>query len=54
MAARTIGEALTWVEMQTVEGAEAALTATGRLLAWDPLCIEALHIMAVALYLLGM
>lgn len=53
MAARAVEAAVVWEEMRTPEGAEAALTATGRLLAGNQLSIEALHLRGVALHLLG-
>lgn len=53
MASRAAEEALTWAETGTKEGAEAALTVSGRLLAEKPLSVEALHLRGVALHLLG-
>lgn len=53
MVKRAVEAALVWEEMGTREGAEAALTVAGRLLAENPLSVEALHVRGVALHLLG-
>lgn len=53
MFARGVEAAAAWEEAGTWEGAEAALTTTGRLLAGDPLSVEALHLRGVALHMLG-
>ncbi len=53
MVARAVETAMVWEEMGTQEGAEAALTVTGRLLAENPLSVEALHVRGVALHLRG-
>lgn len=53
MFARGVEAAAVWEEAATLEGAEAALTITGRLLAGDPLSVEALHLRGVALHMLG-
>lgn len=42
-----------WEEGRTREGAETALAATDRLLAGDPLSVEAMHLKGLALHLLG-
>lgn len=52
MTARAVEAAAAWEEAGTPEGAAAALTATGRLLAGNPLSVEALHLRGVALHLL--
>ena len=53
MISRAAEEALAWAEMRTQEGAEATLAVTGRLLAENPLSVEALQLRGVALHLLG-
>eukprot|EP00752_Nemacystus_decipiens_P009479 g8475.t1 len=53
MVSRAAEEGLTWAETRTQEGAEAALAVSGRLLAENPLSVEALHLRGVALHLLG-
>ncbi|CAM9108296.1 unnamed protein product, partial [Scytosiphon promiscuus] len=53
MFARGVEAAAVWEETGTREGAEAALTATGRLLAGNPLSVDALHLQGVALHMLG-
>lgn len=53
MAARAVEAAMVWLETGTTEGAEDALTATGRLLAGNPLSAQALHMRGVALHFLG-
>lgn len=53
MVSRAVEKAVAWEETGTQRGAEAALTVTGRLLAENPLSVEALHLRGVALYLLG-
>lgn len=52
MASRAIKTIIGWEEKQTEEGARAALAATGRLLAGDPLNIDGMHLMGVALHFL--
>lgn len=53
MGAGALEDALGWVSMKTLDGAEAAYVATGRVLAGSPLSVEALHLRGVALHLLG-
>ncbi|CAM9888575.1 unnamed protein product, partial [Ectocarpus sp. 4 AP-2014] len=53
MVARAVEAAMVWVETGTTEGFEDALTATGRLLAGNPLSAQALHMRGVALHFLG-
>ncbi|CAM9809280.1 unnamed protein product, partial [Ectocarpus fasciculatus] len=53
MVARAVEAAMVWVETGTTEGVEDALTATGRLLAGNPLSAQALHMRGVALHFLG-
>ena len=53
MGAVALEDALGWVSMKTLDGAEAAHVATGRVLAGSPLSVEALHLRGVALHLLG-
>lgn len=53
MVLRAVEEAAAWEETGTQQGAEAALAVTGRLLAENPLSVEALHLRGVALHLLG-
>lgn len=52
MASRAIEAIIEWEEKKTEEGARAALAATGRLLAGDPLNIDGMHLMGVALHFL--
>lgn len=53
VGARALKDALSWENMRTEDGAEAAYVATGRVLAGNPLSVEAIHLRGVALYLLG-
>lgn len=53
MVARAVEATMVWVETGTTEGVEDALTATGRLLAGNPLSAQALHMRGVALHFLG-
>lgn len=53
MTLRATSTIVEWEEGGTKEGLEAALVATGRLIAGDPLSIEGLHLRGVALHLLG-
>lgn len=53
MVSRAVVEALAWGKKGTQQGAEAALAVTGRLLAENPLSVEALQLRGVALHLLG-
>ena len=53
LVSRSMEAVVKWEEGRTREGAEAALAATGRLLAGDSLSIEAMHLKGVALHMLG-
>lgn len=53
MTSRAVEEAVAWEETGTQQGAQAALAVTGRVLAENPLSVEALHLKGVALDLLG-
>ena len=53
MIRRATQTIMAWEEERTEAGAEAALAATGRLLAEDPLSIDGMHLMGVALHFLN-
>lgn len=52
MASRVVDSIIDWEEKKTEEGARAALAACGRLLAGDPLNIDGMHLMGIALHFL--